>query len=338
LYVFDHILHHEIRSVALDELHHDKLIKDILNTIIAETVDELCDELATEVSGSLEEMYEEAEAADAYRRSNLAFQIWFKAAKRSAERKAIEFEKRQERAVRFYLNVMASASGPPLVRKKGLSWVGSSSETQKWGGGWGLKAVESGFRLESVLVQAEREAESRRTEYFRHLNIPSIVFEPLLEVNKASGLLVTRGRGGVVPHIYWKLLVSTWAGKIGEGEGETREQQRQKQQETVAGAHPNRFASLWTKSKFGAGGDGSGDGAVVRGDQNGYVFDELLRVSVDMWEGGSQGRSQGKRKAKLCVFVNHVDVYGDAQYPLKVCSPISVFYDFVLKWMCLGFI
>ncbi|KAJ3414334.1 hypothetical protein HDV05_006702 [Chytridiales sp. JEL 0842] len=300
---FDLLVSYELSSIAEEELSRDLDYRDLMDIIITETVEEFSDELATQVADSLEDMYEQAEVADTIRSLNKTFAFWFKAAKKSAERKAEEFEKRQERAVRFYLNVLGSANGPSLVRKRGTGWMGS--QVNKWGGGWGIEvAGGSEAGMDSILAQAEEEADRRQAEYFRHLDITSIVFDSLLEVNKAAGSLARKS--GITPVMYWKVLVCTAPFATTPNGTDPR-----------ASGKANRFASIWTRSKFGTGGDGSDLTALDTGDQSYLKFQELLRVSVDMWEGGSRGRSQGKRKVKFCLFANHVDVCGDAQYPMK---------------------
>ncbi|ORY45105.1 hypothetical protein BCR33DRAFT_193505 [Rhizoclosmatium globosum] len=112
-------------------------------------------------------------------------------------------------------------------------------------------------------------------------------------------------------HIFWKLIVST-PSYIATPETE----------------YTDRITSLWMCSKFGAGGDGSGQQNRLREDAEGYRVDELLRVSLlDLQDPDTKrsGRRKSKNSVSLSVNVSHVQVRKEAEYPLKpnaeaVCS------------------
>jgi hypothetical protein len=154
------------------------------------------------------------------------------------------------------------------------------------------------------------------------LDISSLVYDTIMEKNSDIPSWIT-GKASAIQNLYWKLVICTPSSIYHGSENETISVSEQ-QVESL-----NKFASLWTRSKFGAGGDGSGDGNEQRDvvvDENGNRVTELLRISTDVSAQGESVKRVKKRRKKLSIVVSHIDIQGDAIYPLKVLQNHSIFH------------
>ncbi|KAJ3322680.1 hypothetical protein HDU76_013832 [Blyttiomyces sp. JEL0837] len=284
--VFESLVDQEIVSLSKTVLAEDALVRNSMEELIEEVIEDEAHEILFE----LNEMAHMAIEWDELRVESQAFRFWFEAAKaRALERSRLE-EARMMRAVNFYKNILESEAGPPVHKSSSLKFTGGSPMSNGVGGNL----------VENLQVSA-------RDKAFTHLNVPDLVFDKLLANNKPA----TRDYGPL-SELFWKLVVSTPSTTTEGIKGDFISPTES------AAAYLNRYVSLWTRSKFGAGGDGSGLDPVIEAvDELGNIASELVRVQCDMWEGGNRGRLAGKPKKRLSLAVSHIEVKGEPRFPLK---------------------
>ncbi|KAI8826514.1 hypothetical protein BJ741DRAFT_39183 [Chytriomyces cf. hyalinus JEL632] len=303
----------EILTMLREAVQTDQfLVQPWANELMLQVLDDQTATIVQEVYESLQLARAEAVAADCLRRQTGAFRRWFCVAQRRAVKREESEKRRREKAARFYRDVLlgsAFLNGASLV-----------SQRPK-------QAAATRFRIESPSPPPRPLIDVTQ---FMYLDIPKLILEPLWTKTYApSNQSIPPKEKATPPQLQWKLVISTPSFYT------------QNQQESASDF--NRIASLWTCSKFGAGGDGSGDSRVGMapsrwiGDETadesdswrhrskevgGYVLNELRRLCIDLQVTEGSGVPLKVRKAaakdvRLSVHVTHVHVAQEAAYPLK---------------------
>ncbi|KAJ3223932.1 hypothetical protein HDU81_008825 [Chytriomyces hyalinus] len=316
----------EIIAMLRETVHTDQqLIQPWANELILQVLDDQTATIVQEVYESLQVAHSEAVAADCLRRQASAFRTWFCVAQRRAVKREEGEKRRREKAARFYRDVLlgsAFLNCAPLVTQRPT------------------KVASSRSRVRSPSPPPPRPQID--VTQFMYLDIPKLVLEPLwTKTYGPTNQSIPPKEKATPPQLQWKLAISTPSFYT------------QDQQEDLSSDF-NRIASLWTCSKFGAGGDGSGDSRVgmapsrwigdettdesdswrqtgrhsslsngdARKEVGGYVLHELRRLCVDLQVSENSGVPSNMRKAaakdvRLSVHVTHVHVAQEAAYPLK---------------------
>ncbi|TPX42816.1 hypothetical protein CcCBS67573_g10489, partial [Chytriomyces confervae] len=318
-FIDDEILTMLRESVQTDQF----IVQPWANELILQVLDDQTASIVQEVYESLQVAHTEAVAADCLRRQAGAFRIWFCVAQRRAVKREEGEKRRREKAARFYRDVLlgsAFLNGASLV-----------SQRPK-------KVASTRFRINSASPPPRPLIDVTQ---FMYLDIPKLILEPLWTKTYAPINQSVPPKEKATPsQLQWKLVISTPSFYT------------QNQQDVVSDF--NRIASLWTCSKFGAGGDGSGDSRVGMApsrwiaddtadesdswrhtgrhsscsnqdgskEVGGYVLHELRRLCIDLQVTKNLGMPLYVRKAaakdvRLSVHVTHVHVAQEAGYPLK---------------------
>ncbi|KAJ3221578.1 hypothetical protein HDU78_000404 [Chytriomyces hyalinus] len=299
------------------------LVQPWANELMLQVLEDQTATIVQEVYESLQVAHKEAVAADCLRKQAGAFRTWFCVAQKRAVKREEGEKRRREKAARFYRDVLlgsAFLNGASLV-----------SQRPK-------KVASTRSHIDSPLPPPHPQIDVTQ---FMYLDIPKLILEPLWTKTYAPiNQSVPPKEKATPPQLQWKLVISTPSFYT------------QNQQESESDF--NRIASLWTCSKFGAGGDGSGDSRVGMapsrwiGDETadesdswrhtgrrsscssqdgskevgGYVLHELRRLCIDLQVTENLGLPLNVRKAaakdvRLSVHVTHVHVAQEAAYPLK---------------------
>ncbi|KAJ3236592.1 hypothetical protein HDU77_011783 [Chytriomyces hyalinus] len=299
------------------------LVQPWANELMLQVLDDQTATIVQEVYESLQVAHTEAVAADCLRRQAGAFRTWFCVAQRRAVQREEGEKRRREKAARFYRDVLlgsAFLNGASLVSQRPKKVASTRSR------------IDSPSPSPRPLIDVTQ---------FMYLDIPKLILEPLWTKTYAPiNQSVPPKEKATPPQLQWKLVISTPSFYT------------ENQQDSVSDF--NRIASLWTCSKFGAGGDGSGDSRVgmapsrwigdetadesdswrhtgrhsSRSNQDGskevggYVLHELRRLCIDLQVTENLGVPLNVRKAaakdvRLSVHVTHVYVAQEAAYPLK---------------------
>ncbi|TPX42212.1 hypothetical protein CcCBS67573_g10527, partial [Chytriomyces confervae] len=314
----------EILTMLRETVQTDQfIVQPWANELMLQVLDDQTATIVQEVYESLQVAHTEAVAADCLRRQAGAFRTWFCVAQRRAVKREEGEKRRREKAARFYRDVLlgsAFLNGASLVSQRPKKVASTRSR------------IDSPSPSPRPLIDVTQ---------FMYLDIPKLILEPLWTKTYAPiNQSVPPKEKATPPQLQWKLVISTPSFYT------------ENQQDSVSDF--NRIASLWTCSKFGAGGDGSGDSRVgmapsrwiaddtadesdywrhtgrrsSRSSQDGskevggYVLHELRRLCIDLQVTENLGVPLNVRKAaakdvRLSVHVTHVHVAQEAAYPLK---------------------
>ncbi|KAI8850848.1 hypothetical protein BC829DRAFT_143727 [Chytridium lagenaria] len=201
------LVEEEVVSVVLSFLFEDNYARVFAERLEEETLYELCEELVKEVFTEIrQERKQEVLAAarhDAMTHQSRFFRRWLENAVRKAKVKQRELEKRQEKAVRYYLSVLgsdfASYHHSPATPRNMSRILGKDAITGFVDNGWGTGALTD---FEGLLLQNIQEGSQRYDSFFRSIDVPNVILLPLMKVNNNN-------QASRLRHILWKLIIST---------------------------------------------------------------------------------------------------------------------------------
>ncbi|KAJ3210983.1 hypothetical protein HDU82_006991 [Entophlyctis luteolus] len=306
----------ELKAIARAEVVHDKYIRGFANDFVESEVGECISSVANAVFDDVKAMMAASDAHDVGRRLAFAFRAWLRGAVRRAAVREREKTLRVQRAVRFYRRLLESGifdegkPRPPAETRLGTTTINGdkalSNSTDRLSFDLTDEACTSSMSVTCLRFSQVKKMDS---SFFKYIDIPGTVFRVLHTTNKQT-IEATYSMKSSPRHLFWKLAVCTPAFK------------------SLGGSPRSKMHSIWTCSKFGAGGDGGGCSTLLLTSSDkqprGYMVDELLRVTVEMNDDGSERKisapvRKGKRvPSRLSVCVVHVDIQQDAVYPLKV--------------------
>ncbi|KAJ3101399.1 hypothetical protein HDU97_001386 [Phlyctochytrium planicorne] len=283
---YENFLAEEISMVAISVLIEDASIRFIAeklyDDVLEESIINLADEAFSELLYEYQEMEDGAVAHDAVFRKAKAFQKWKKNAIRRATAKQAEMERKQAKAVRFYLNVLASDYGSASVRtpQRISKALGRNAVNRYVDNAWTFNSFDD---FEGAMLKNMKESTEKYESYFRTVDVTHIAHEPLFRVYKTA-------RSPRFRHILWKLVVSTPFDVSGKPRGS----------QLSARQHQDKFACMWTRSKFGL----DPDALVLTADGGKEAtIETLLKKSVEGFFGDS---GSPREKSRLTCLVQHV--------------------------------
>ncbi|KAJ3217920.1 hypothetical protein HDU67_007071 [Dinochytrium kinnereticum] len=271
--IFDALIDEEIASLAVAALFEDASIRFISEKledgVVEDLLLEVSEEAIEEAFEELESMEEQSIAHDSMLRQSWAFRRWFKGAYRRALEKQADVERKQEKAVRFYLNVLGSDFSDSFRRTPGaIEKVLGRDAVEKCGdNGWGAGALSD---FEGMLLRNIKESAERYDSFFKSIDIPFVIHSTLFNINKKAHPPGPR-------HILWKLILNTPYNPNDDDQRPNHHQQE-------------KFASMWTMSKFGV----ENSGGREREEGRGVTVETLMRKSVEGFVGGGGGRERSR--------------------------------------------